>query len=109
MPLFAWFVFVAAAILEVGGDAVIRSGLRGRGVAIVAVGCAMLAGYGLTVNMLRWDFSHLLGVYVAVFAVVSVLCGRFVFGEDIPISTWLGLSLIVAGGLAIQFGSASAP
>jgi multidrug transporter EmrE-like cation transporter len=44
-------------------------------------------------------------VYVAVFAMVSVLCGRFVFGEIVPTSTWVGLILIVAGGLVIQFGT----
>ena len=30
MNLAVWLVFVAAAILEVGGDAVVRRGLRGR-------------------------------------------------------------------------------
>jgi small multidrug resistance family-3 protein len=64
----------------------------------------MLAGYGLLVNTVRWDFSRLLGVYVAVFALVSVMCGRFVFGESVPNSTWVGLAVIVAGGLVIQFG-----
>ena len=60
--------------------------------------------YGLLVNTVRWDFSRLLGVYVAVFALVSVMCGRFVFGESVPNSTWVGLAIIVAGGLVIQFG-----
>jgi small multidrug resistance family-3 protein len=52
----------------------------------------------------KWDFSKLLGVYVAFFAVVSVLCGLLAFKEAVPISTWLGLGLIVTGGLVIQFG-----
>jgi hypothetical protein len=30
-----------------------------------------------------WGFSKLLGVYVAVFATVSVLAGRFLFGGDV--------------------------
>ena len=42
----------------------------------------------------------------AFFAVVSVLCGRLAFKEAVPSSTWLGLALIVAGGLVIQFGRA---
>jgi multidrug transporter EmrE-like cation transporter len=33
-----------------------------------------------------------------------VLCGRFVFDEDVPASTWIGLCIIVAGGLVIQLG-----
>ena len=95
-------VFVAAALLEVGGDAVIRKGLRGQGWPFVLVGCLMLAVYGLVVNLVKWDFSRLLGAYVAVFALVSVLTGRFWFREAVPASTWIGLGLILLGGLVIQ-------
>jgi small multidrug resistance family-3 protein len=104
MPVLAWLVFVAAAALEVGGDAVVRQGLRGTRPLLVALGALLVAGYGLVVNLVPWEFSKLLGVYVAVFAVVSVLAGQLVFSEDIPASTWAGLGLIVAGGLVIQFG-----
>jgi small multidrug resistance family-3 protein len=55
--------------------------------------------------MVKWDFARLLGVYVACFAVVSILFGKFVFKENVPVSTWAGLAMIVAGGLIIQFGS----
>ncbi|NTU60085.1 MAG: hypothetical protein HGA98_03385 [Deltaproteobacteria bacterium] len=106
MNLVAWLVFVAAAVLEVGGDAVIRKGLRGAGLGMIALGFLVLGSYGLMVNMVKWDFSKLLGVYVAVFAVVSVLFGKIVFGETIPTATWVGLAIIVAGGGVIQFGSA---
>lgn len=106
MSLVAWLIFIAAAVLEVSGDAVIRKGLRGGGIALIAGGFAMLGCYGLVVNILRWDFSRLLGVYVAVFAVVSVLAGHFVFAEVVPAPTWAGLAIIVAGGLVIQFGAA---
>jgi drug/metabolite transporter superfamily protein YnfA len=105
MPVVAWLTFVAAAILEVAGDATIRKGLRGSGLAFIASGFVMLGCYGLVVNLLQWDFSRLLGVYVAVFAVVSVLCGRFAFEDDVPVSTWVGLAIIVVGGLMIQFGA----
>jgi carbamoyltransferase len=50
-----------------------------------------LAGYGLVVNLPKWDFSKLLGVYVPVFALVSVCVGRFLFGEDVPVTTWAGV------------------
>jgi drug/metabolite transporter superfamily protein YnfA len=104
LPLAAWLVFLGSALLEVGGDAVVRRGLRGANVVIIVAGGLMLACYGLLVNTVKWDFSRLLGVYVAVFALVSVMCGRFVFGESVPNSTWVGLAIIVAGGLVIQFG-----
>ena len=104
MTLLAWFIFIAAAILEVSGDAVIRKGLRGSVVWFIVSGFLMLGGYGVVVNTVKWDFSRLLGVYVAVFAVVSVLAGRFVFRETVPVTTWLGLAIIVIGGAVIQAG-----
>lgn len=104
MTLVAWIVFFAAAILEVGGDAVIRRGLRGGIVWFIVLGFVTLGCYGVVVNTVKWDFSRLLGVYVAVFAVVSVLTGRFVFKETVPPSTWIGLAIIVVGGAVIQAG-----
>ncbi len=100
----AWLVFIGAAILEVGGDAVVRKGLRGSGLVLIMTGFAMLGCYGVVVNMVKWDFSKLLGVYVAVFAVISILFGRFVFKESIPSATWAGLAVIICGGMIIQFG-----
>jgi drug/metabolite transporter superfamily protein YnfA len=104
MTFAAWIVFVAAAVLEVGGDAVVRKGLRGSGLIIILVGFAMLGCYGVVVNMVKWDFSKMLGVYVAIFALISILFGRFVFKEAIPVATWIGLCVIMCGGMIIQFG-----
>ena len=73
MASHAWLIFTGAAILEVGGDAVVRKGLRGSGLIVIMIGFAMLGCYGVVVNMVKWDFSKLLGVYVAVFALVSIL------------------------------------
>ena len=98
-------IFIASALLEVGGDALIRKGLRGWGVGAIAVGFIVLGCYGLVVNMVKWDFSRLLGVYVACFAVVSVLFGKIVFREVVPASTYAGLAVIIIGGLIIQFGT----
>ena len=78
MTFWACLILIAAAALEVGGDALVRTGLRGHGWPLIVAGCLTLGGYGLVVNLVRWDFSKLLGVYVAVFAVVSVLTGQFV-------------------------------
>lgn len=97
-------VLLAAAVLEVAGDALIRKGLRGGGVALIGLGFATLGTYGVVVNLLRIDFSKLLGAYVGVFAVVSVLIGRIVFQDAVPSSTWLGLAVILAGSVIIHFG-----
>ena len=104
MNYLVWLLFIVAALLEVSGDALVRRGLRGRAPLWILIGCAALALYGLLVNSVRWDFSKLLGVYVAFFAAMSVLFGRFVFREDVPASTWCGLGLIILGGAVIQFG-----
>jgi small multidrug resistance family-3 protein len=105
MTYLAWLIFMAAALLEVGGDAVVRKGLRGGGLLIIMTGFAMLGCYGVVVNMVRWDFSKLLGVYVALFALISILFGRFVFKETIPAATWIGLMVIIGGGMIIQFSN----
>ena len=107
LPVIAWLIFLAAAVLEVGGDAIVRKGMRGSGVAFMALGFIMLGTYGVVVNLVPWDFSKLLGVYVAIFAVVSTLVGRFIFHEAVPVSTWVGIAIIVVGGLVVQFGHAA--
>ncbi len=106
LPVLAWLIFLAAAVLEVGGDAVVRKGMRGGGLPFLALGFIMLGTYGVVVNLVPWDFSKLLGVYVAVFAAVSVLAGRFLFHEAVPVSTWVGIAIIILGGLVVQFGRA---
>ena len=104
MTYLAWLMFIGAAVLEVGGDAVVRKGLRGSSLLFVLSGCALLGCYGVVVNTVKWDFSRLLGVYVSVFACISVLFGRLIFKERISNATWVGLAIIVVGGLIIQFG-----
>jgi len=97
-------VLVLAALFEVGGDALIRAGLRGKGFVLIAIGFVILGSYGLVLNQLSTNFSKLLGVYVGLFAVVSVLFGKFLFQESIPLSTWLGLGVVLVGSLIIQWG-----
>jgi small multidrug resistance family-3 protein len=97
-------IFVCAAILEVGGDALIRRGLRGGGAILVALGFLTLGSYGVVVNLLDVDFSRLLGAYVGVFAVASIAFGHLVFGDQVPPSTWIGLAIILAGSLVVHLG-----
>jgi len=96
-----------AAVLEVLGDALIRKGLRGSGAWLVVGGLVVLGSYGVVVNLVPLDFSRLLGAYVGFFAVVSVLCGRFVFADRVPLSTWIGLGVVLTGSVIIQLGSAA--
>ncbi|HET6386024.1 MAG TPA: hypothetical protein VFJ58_21745 [Armatimonadota bacterium] len=94
-------VLALAALFEAGGDALVRWGLRdGRWIGFV-LGAAVLFGYSLTVNASRWDFGRLLGVYIAVFFVVSQIIAATVFRERLHAPTFVGGALIVAGGLVL--------
>jgi len=102
--LLVFLSFLAAAALEVGGDATIRHGLRGGRPLWIVLGFLVLGSYGVVVNLIDLDFSRLLGVYVGVFALVSVGVGRFVFAERVATSTWIGLAVILLGSAIIQLG-----
>jgi len=47
----AWLIFIAAATLEVGGDAMIRKGLQKTSLAFIISGIVVLGCYGLVVNI----------------------------------------------------------
>jgi small multidrug resistance family-3 protein len=96
-------VLILAAVFEVGGDALIRAGLRGRGFLCIALGFCILGSYGLVLNQVPIDFSKLLGAYVGLFAVASVLFGMLLFKETIPLGTWLGLGVVLLGSAIIQW------
>lgn len=104
-PTIQLLVMLIAAALEVAGDAMIRSGLRGKGWLLVLVGFVVLGSYGIAINQLPIDFSKLLGSYVGFFALVSVACGWIVFDETIAGTTWIGLGVVLAGSLIMQFGA----
>jgi small multidrug resistance family-3 protein len=93
-------LLVVSALLEVGGDAGMRAGLQGRRGGY-ALGALLLIAYGLTVNLPRWDFGRLLGVYIGVFFVVSQVIAMIVFHEKLRAPTLVGGALIVAGGLVL--------
>jgi small multidrug resistance family-3 protein len=103
----ALLTLLAAAILEAGGDALVRLGLHGptpltRG-GLLALGALALFAYGLTVNTPAWDFGRLLGVYVVLFFVVAQTINWLGFGLAPSVPIIVGGSLIVAGGLTITF------
>ena len=103
----AFCVLLVAASLEVLGDACFQSGLyRSSGMAKVGwfvAGIAILAGYGLFVNLPQWDFGKLLGVYVALFFVVAQVVAKVRFGQTPTVPIYVGGALIVGGGLVITF------
>ena len=90
-----------AAVLEVGGDALVRWGLKGGRWYGLALGAAVLFGYGLSVNLPKWDFGRLMGVYIAAFFVVAQAVALVFFHERLQLPTIVGGALIIAGGILI--------
>jgi small multidrug resistance family-3 protein len=102
-------ILLIAAILEAGGDALVRSGLHAQAVAtrivLFAIGAVVLFGYGYVVNSPPWDFGRLLGVYVVFFFVVAQAINWVFFHQRPGGAIWLGGLFIVTGGAIISFAS----
>jgi drug/metabolite transporter (DMT)-like permease len=101
-------MLVGAALLEVGGDALMRagihSGMTARRVAFMLVAGLVLGAYGYMVNAPAWNFGRLLGVYVAIFYVVAQAIAWLGFGERPTTRLLVGGALMIAGGLVASFG-----
>ena len=95
-------ILFSAAVLEAGGDAVIRAGLHaaspGFRALLFLAGGLILFSYGWVVNAPPWDFGRLLGVYVVFFFVVAQLISWLVFGQRPTTAVLLGGLFIVVGG-----------
>jgi small multidrug resistance family-3 protein len=97
-------VLLLAAILEAGGDAIVRLGLYHSGLARTAcftVGGLVLLSYGLLVNTPPWEFGRLLGVYIVFFFVISQLVSWIAFQNVPSTSLLVGGAFIVAGGVIL--------
>lgn len=104
MVLKAFIILILAAGLEVGGDALVRIGLDGR-TAAIAAGAVTLLAYGIVVNKSGLDFNRLMGVYIAIFFVVSQVISFVLFRQIPDDRILLGGGFIVAGGLLIMLMS----
>jgi uncharacterized membrane protein len=94
-----------AAVLEAGGDALVRKALHSHApwsrLALFSVSAAILFAYGYTVNAPAWDFGKLLGLYVVFFFVVAQLMSWLIFGQPPSIAVMIGGGLITTGGFVI--------
>jgi len=97
-------LLVLAAALEVGGDAAIRHGLRASWPWLL-VGALGLTAYGFVNANRLIDFGRLMGLYIAVFVVMSQVLSVMFFGERPSPSLLLGCVLIIGGGIVIQLGA----
>ena len=106
-PLGALGVLTIAAFLEAWGDSFFQAGFyRSSGFArilMLLAGGVVLALYGSTVNVPRWDFGRLLGVYVALFFLAAQLLAKLRFDQSPTPPIYLGGAMIVSGGLVMAF------
>jgi small multidrug resistance family-3 protein len=108
--LTAVLLLLLAALLEAGGDAVMRVALHTSTlwsrVAFLVLGALVLFAYGYAVNSPPWDFGRLLGLYVCFFFVFAQLIAWLVFRQPPSAAVLAGGVLIVAGGAVIALAQA---
>ena len=101
----ALLVLFLAALLEAGGDALMRAALHTTSlwprVALFALAGGLLCAYGWTVNAPPWDFGRLLGLYVVFFFVIAQTISWLGFKQLPTVPILFGGVLIVSGGLVI--------
>ncbi len=95
-------LLIASALLESGGDALVRAGLHGRWLLLPA-GAASLVAYGILVNQSRLDFGRLMGAYIVAFYVISQLIAWLWFHQAPGPRTIFGGGLLLAGGAVILY------
>ena len=100
---------VAATVLEVSGDAVIRIALRdhtGVGalrLALFLLGALLVFGYGTFLNLAPLEFGQVVGLYIATLFIVWQVI-NFAFFRTLPTVPMLtGGALIVVGGAIVSF------
>jgi small multidrug resistance family-3 protein len=109
-PLGALGVLAIAAFLEAWGDSFFQAAFyRSQGLtrlSMMFAGALVLTLYGSTVNIPRWDFGKLLGVYVVLFFVAAQVLAKIRFGQTPTTPIYVGGALIVLGGVVMAFWKA---
>ena len=102
-------VLFLAAVLEAGGDALVRKALHSQTqwlrVGLFTAGGFILLAYGYAVNAPAWDFGSLLGLYVVFFFLVAQAMSWLVFGQQPSLPVMIGGGLITVGGCVIARAS----
>ena len=98
-------LLLVATTLEAGGDAVVRVGLHHQATGVrmallLLLGGIMLFCYGVVLNQAPFDFSRLIGAYVATFFVVGQVINLVAFGASLSTPVLAGV-LIIIGDVVI--------
>lgn len=100
-------ILVAATLMEVSGDAVVRTALHHhQGAAragLFLAGAALLFGYGALLNWAPFEFGRVVGLYIATLFVVWQLINFLAFRSVPTIPIIVGGALVVIGGTIITY------
>lgn len=100
---------IAATVLEVSGDAIVRIALHNHAGVTLAraglflLGAALLFGYGSFLNLAPLEFGQVVGLYIATLFVMWQLINFVIFRSLPTVPVLLGGTMIVAGGLVVSF------
>jgi len=102
------FIFVLiATILEVIGDAIIRTSIYNNTgmarVGLMIIGALLLFGYGTSINLAPIEFGQIAGLYIATLFVVWQIINFIAFKTVPTLPVIVGGMFIVIGGLIVTF------
>ena len=100
-------LLLAATILEVSGDAVVRTALFSHvglmRIGLFSTGAALLLGYGTLLNLAPFEFGQVVGLYLATLFVVWQVVNFMAFRTLPTLPIVVGGALVIAGGAIITF------
>ncbi len=100
-------LLLVATILEVSGDAIVRTAIYGHvGLARLGLfftGAVLLFGYGTLLNLAPLQFGQVVGLYLATLFVVWQVINFLAFRALPTLPIVLGGALVIAGGAIITF------
>jgi hypothetical protein len=100
-------LLLAATILEVSGDAVVRTAIYNHvglvRLGLFVTGAALLFGYGTLLNLAPLEFGRVVGLYLASLFIVWQVINFVAFRALPTLPIVLGGSLVIAGGAIITF------
>jgi hypothetical protein len=105
------FFLIVATLLEVCGDAIIRTSIynhTGRmRIGLMMAGAILLFGYGCSLNLAPVEFGKVVGLYIATLFVVWQVVNYFAFQTVPSLPVIVGGAMVVCGGLIITFWQAN--
>jgi prepilin signal peptidase PulO-like enzyme (type II secretory pathway) len=101
----ALVILFLAAFLEAWGDSWWNQAIHAETAYSIAIptmmGVMVLSAYGIMVNLPKWDFGKLIGIYVVFFFLAAQIINKIRFGQNPSVSTIVGGILIATGGYVI--------